>query len=467
MVPVIALVGRPNVGKSTLFNRLTRSRDALVADHPGLTRDRQYGFGAGERGSYIVIDTGGLASSDDRVELAAQSQTLAAIAEADGVIFIVDAREGLLPDDSQIAATLRTSGKPMTVAVNKSEGVAIELAAAEFHQLGLGNPLPIAAVHGQRIDLLMAAALGPFVDQMGEAAPDEIRGMEVAVVGRPNVGKSTLINRLLGEDRVVTSDRPGTTRDSVRVSLKRRGEDYTLIDTAGVRRRARVDDVIEKWSVVQTLKAIDQASVVIVLLDARQGVTDQDLRLIGLVIDRGRPLTLGINKWDGLRAEQRHSVNEALDRTLDFTRYVQIEHVSALHGSGIDELLDAARAAHEAGQKDLSTADLNRVLEGAQIAHPPPLVRGRRIRLRYAHQGGRRPPLIVVHGNQTGRLPDHYRRYLSNTFRKAFHLEGTPIRLQFKQGSNPYAGKRNVLTPRQQRRRQRLIRHGKGKRKGK
>ena len=468
MLPVLALVGRPNVGKSTLFNFLTRTRDALVADFPGLTRDRQYGFGRSAQGSFVLVDTGGLGASDTGLERAAESQTEIALQECDAVVFLVDGKEGLTPLDERIAKDLRGLGKPITVAVNKTEGLEPQLAASEFHQLGLGPPVAIAAAHGQRVTSLLEAVLDPFVPEMempaGEPAGEPGDGpMEVAIVGRPNVGKSTLINRLLGQDRLITSDTPGTTRDSVRVPLSRDGLDYVLVDTAGVRRRARIKEDIERFSVVQTLRAIDEASVVIVLLDARRGVSDQDLHLIGLVVERGRPLVIGVNKWDGLKPDQRRAVDQAIDRTLEFVRYVQIVHISALHGSGIDDLLQGARAANDAARRDLPTADLNRVLSAAQTAHPPPIVRGRRIRLRYAHQGGRRPPLVVIHKSQSAKVPAQYQRYLINTFRKAFDLRGTPIRLQFRQGSNPYAGKRNVLTPRQQRRRQRVIRHRKGK----
>jgi GTP-binding protein len=288
--------------------------------------------------------------------------------------------------------------------------------------------------------------------------------MEIAIIGRPNAGKSTLVNRLLGEDRVVTSDVPGTTRDSVRISLSRGGKDYWLVDTAGLRRRARVDNDIEQWSVSQTLHAIERASVVVVMIDARLGATDQDMHLIGLALQRGRPVAVGVNKWDGLTRDARRQVDNDLDRLLDFAKFVKVVRISALHGSRIDDLLEAARRAHEAGQRDLPTADINRVLEAAVVAHPPPVVRGRRIRLRYAHQGGRRPPRIVIHGNQTGHLPDHYRRYLANTFRQAFALEGAPLALEFKQGDNPFAGRRNELTTRQRRSRQRLMRHAKSKR---
>ena len=464
MVPVIALVGRPNVGKSTLFNRLTQSKDALVADLPGLTRDRQYGFANFKDQVYIVVDTGGLAAADTQLDHASETQTGYALAEADAVIFLVDGRDGLTPSDRQVATGLRGLGKPIAVAVNKTEGVDSNLAVAEFFELGLTQPLAISAVRGQRIGELLEQVLGGF-DMEPVQRDDDTQGvMEVAIIGRPNAGKSTLVNRLLGEDRVVTSDVPGTTRDSVRIHLNRGGEDYWLVDTAGLRRRSRVDNDIEQWSVAQTLTAIDRASVVVVLIDARLGVTDQDVHLIGLALQRGRPVAVGVNKWDGLARDVRQQITNDLDRLLDFAKFVKVIRISALHGSRIDDLLAAARRAHAAGQRDLPTADVNRVLEAAVVAHPPPVVRGRRIRLRYAHQGGRRPPRIVIHGNQIGHLPDHYRRYLANTFRQAFALEGSPLALEFKQGDNPFAGRRNELTPRQRRSRQRLMRHAKSKR---
>ncbi len=465
MLPVIALVGRPNVGKSTLFNRLTRSRDALVADYPGLTRDRQYGFGKlGER-PYVVVDTGGLEGDDESLQQAMSEQTHQAIDEADAVVFIVDYRDGLTAADERIGAALRRRGKAVHLVVNKAEGVQRDLATAEFHGLGLGDPVAVSALHGDRVAELMGQVLAPFGP--APAALDEDvadRQRTVAVVGRPNVGKSTLINRLLGENRLLTFDQPGTTRDSVRVPLERDGEPYVLLDTAGLRRKGRVTERIEKFSIVQTLKAIDEAGVVIFLLDAREGVTDQDVSLIGMVLERGRPLVVGVNKWDGLSAEQRRQVRDQLDRRLSFLNFAQVKTVSALHGSRIDELLQAAAQAEAAAGRALPTPQLNDVLRDAVAAHPPPVVRGRRVRLRYAHQGGRRPPLIVVHGSQANRLPAHYRRYLINTFRKAFDLIGTPIRLELKQGDNPFAGRRNPLTPRQQRKRERLLKHVKRRR---
>ena len=455
MLPVVALVGRPNVGKSTLFNQLTRSRDALVADYPGLTRDRRYGFADFRGRTAVVIDTGGLGDGGDELASRAALQAQAAMDEADAVVFVVDCHEGLTAADEQIAQRLRVDGKPVIVAVNKAEGLAPELAEAEFHPLGLGRLVSIAALHGRRISTLMGSVLELFADEADDPEATEaerLQGPRLAVVGRPNVGKSTLINRLLGTERLVTSPVPGTTRDSVLVPCERRGRRFVLIDTAGIRRRARVRDSIEKFSVVQSLKAIESSGVVICMLDAREGVTEQDLHLIGLSVRRGRALTIAVNKWDGIGARQRRRIEGEVKRRLAFTDFARVNYISALHGSGIDGAVDAALRAYEAAGREMPTPDLNRILEHALIAHPPPLVGGRRIRLRYAHQGGRHPPIIVVHGSRTNLLPGHYRRYLANTFRKKLRLEGAPLRLEFKSGGNPFAGRRNRPRPLRRRR---------------
>ena len=459
MLPAIALVGRPNVGKSTLFNQLTGSRDALVADFPGLTRDRRYGFGKHDGDSFLVVDTGGLGEDSGELGALAAQQTEIALEEADAVVFVVDYKDGLTAADQGIAEQLRTSNKPITVAVNKSEGLAPELAEAEFHSLGLAAPVSIAALHSRRLGELMARVLEPFDAAASIDSEESGSGPHVAVVGRPNVGKSTLINRLLGSARLVTSEIPGTTRDSVLVPCERGDEKFVLVDTAGIRRRARVNESIEKFSVVQSLRAIEDAGVVILLVDAREGITDQDLHLIGLVVDRGRAITIGVNKWDNLEAAQRRQVNAQISRKLEFVSFARITHISALHGSGIDDVLDAALVAYAAAGREFSTPKLNEILERAMIAHPPPVVAGRRTRLRYAHQGGRHPPIIVIHGNRAERLPGHYRRYLLNFFRRTLKLEGAALRLEFKSGENPYAGKRNILTRRQIKRRQRVTRH--------
>jgi len=466
MLPAVALVGRPNVGKSTLFNQLTGSRDALVADYPGLTRDRRYGFGNFEGRSFIAIDTGGL--TDDAGELYSSTVQQAEIAmeEADAVVLVVDYREGLTAADQHIAERLRGFNKPLIIAVNKSEGLVPELAEAEFHSLGLGTPVSIAALHGRRVGVLMAEVLRSFSESEDPDAAEgdeRLGGPRLAVVGRPNVGKSTLINRLLGAARLVPSAEAGTTRDSILVPCERAGRNFILVDTAGIRRRARVSDAIEKFSIVQALQAIEDSGVVIFLLDAREGITEQDLHLIGLVVERGRALTIGVNKWDGMDPSQRRQLEAQVERRFEFVSFARVNYISALHGSGIDSVIGAALAAYEAAGKEFSTPDLNRILESALTAHPPPLAGGRRIRLRYAHQGGRHPPIIVIHGNRLDRLPGHYRRYLINTFRKVLRLEGAPLRLELKNSENPFAGRRNTLTPRQLKRRRRIIRHDRKK----
>jgi GTP-binding protein len=463
MLSTVALVGRPNVGKSTLFNRLTRSRDALVADHPGVTRDRRYGLAQTDSTRFLAIDTGGLGPSDESsISSLVVRQVEFALVEADAIVLVVDHKEGLTPEDMQIAERIRRSGKPIVVAVNKCEGVLGEVAEAEFHGLGLGRPLGISALSGQGIDALVEQ-VASFLPESVEEYDDEELGPRIAVVGRPNVGKSTLINRLLGSDRLVTSDLPGTTRDSVFVPCERDGRKFVLIDTAGIRRRARVSDALEKYSIVQSLQAISDARVVILLLDATEGVTDQDLHLIGLVVEQGRALVIGINKWDGLATRTRNQVLRDVDRQLVFVDFAEVHQVSALHGSGIAELLRAAFVAHESAGVSIPTPRLNEVLARILLTHPPPMVRGRRIKLRYAHQGGRFPPTIVIHGTQADRAPLSYRRYLENAFREALRLRGTPVRIELRSGENPFAGRRNKLTPRQVRHRERLVRHNRRK----
>ncbi|WP_028491948.1 ribosome biogenesis GTPase Der [Thioalkalivibrio sp. ALE19] len=477
MIPVIALVGRPNVGKSTLFNQLTRSRDALVADMPGLTRDRQYGIGRVGEFPYMVVDTGGLSGEEEGVDRAMAEQTRRAVAEADHVLFLVDARDGLTPQDEAIAEQLRASGVRARVIVNKTDGLDADVVSAEFHALALGDVTPIAAAHGRGVRGLMQAvredvardreAAGGEGEGAGDgldvdaqqAALDDWPGIRVAVVGRPNAGKSTLVNRILGDERVVATDVAGTTRDSIFVPFTREDQDYTLIDTAGVRRRARVHETVEKFSVVKTLQAIEAAHVVIMVIDARAGLSDQDAHLLGLVIDAGRALVVAVNKWDGMDPDDREWVRSEMQRRLGFVDYARMRLISALHGTNVGHLLDDVREAHASAFVDISTPELTRLLEAAVAEHAPPLVSGRRIKLRYAHQGGQNPPVIVVHGNQTDRLPGAYKRYLENFFRRQLKLVGTPLRLEFRSGKNPYAGRRNKLTPRQQQKRKRLMRH--------
>jgi GTPase len=463
MLPVIALVGRPNVGKSTLFNVLTRTRDALVADLPGLTRDRKYGYGRVGPMPYIVVDTGGLIDQTAGVEALMAQQTLRAIDEADRVLFMVDAREGCTPSDRFVTDLLRRRGKSVMLVANKSEGLDGGTAGADFHQLGMGEPHAISAAHAGGVNTLMTEVLAGFeLDMSSTADPNE--GIRVAVIGRPNVGKSTLINRFLGEERLIAFDQPGTTRDAVFVPFERDGQNYTLIDTAGVRRRARVEEGVEKFSVIKALQAVESAHVVIGVIDAHDTVAEQDASLFGHVAELGRALVIAVNKWDGIPSDKREEIRTGLDLRLPFLEFAPIHFISALHGTGVGELLRTVNAAYEASMRELPTPELTRILERAIEQHQPPLVRGRRIKLRYAHQGGRNPPIIVVHGNQVQSVPDAYRRYLANVFRERFRLRGTPVRVEFRSDENPFKGKRNPLTPRQVRKRKRLIQRVKKKR---
>jgi GTP-binding protein len=466
MLPVVALVGRPNVGKSTLFNRMTHSQDALVADFPGLTRDRKYGDGkAGDR-PFIVIDTGGLSGDDADLSGLMVQQAWQAVEEADLVLFLVDARAGLNALDEAVAEALRRTGKPHILVANKIDGIDADSALAEFHSLGLGDPVPLSASHGRGMLRLMQLAMDklPAAEVREDADAGQDDSIRVAVAGRPNVGKSTLINRMLGEERVLAWDMPGTTRDSIFIPFECDGKHYTLIDTAGVRRRARVHEAVEKFSVIKTLQAIDAAHVVILVLDAQQEISEQDASLAGYIAEKGRALVLAVNKWDGLDEHSRERIRDQLDRRLPFLDFAQTVFISAKHGSGVGELLPLVQKAHAAAMRELSTPELTRILERAVLEHQPPLVRGRRIKLRYAHQGGRNPPVIVIHGNQTERVPRTYQRYLVNKFRSALQLTGTPVRIEFKTGSNPYEGRSNKLTPRQVKRKGRLMRHVKKKR---
>jgi GTP-binding protein len=476
VLPVLALVGRPNVGKSALFNRLTGTMDALVADFPGLTRDRLYGFARvpGARGdstaeatdspdpadiltTAIIIDTGGLTGDSGDMDTRMARQVELAVEEADTVVFLVDGNDGCMPGDRDVAELLRRSGKPVLLAVNKTEGRAPEEAVGDFFELGLGDPVAISATRGDRVRGMFDQALALCPSQTSDTAvADDPIGTHVAVLGRPNVGKSTLINRILGEERLVTLDTAGTTRDSISVPFTHEDQPFVLVDTAGIRRRARVTEMVEKFSIVKALQALERADSVIVLIDARDGVTEQDISLIGLILERGRALTLGINKWDGMDEKARSDVRDALDRKLPFLDFVDTIFISALHGSKIFDLLDSAARAANAAKRDLDTPRLNEILQEALSAHAPPIVRGRRVKLSYAHQGGKRPPTIVIHGNQTKHLAESYRRYLIKRFRRAFRLRGTPIRLELRTGKNPYEGRRNRLTPRQARRRKRV-----------
>ena len=458
MLPVIALVGRPNVGKSTLFNALTRSRDALVADMPGVTRDRHYGVcRTGER-PFVVVDTGGLSGVEEGIDALTAQQVRLAIDEAQVLVFVVDARDGLLPQDRHILDELRRSGKPIIAAVNKTDGLDEENALAEFAVFGIAKTLPLSAAHNRGTEDLIAAAL-PLLpeDTHEELAHDDEGSIRVAIVGRPNAGKSTLINRLLGEDRLIVSDVAGTTRDPIRVPLERDGKRYTLIDTAGVRRKARVDEGIEKFSVIKTLQSMAAAQVVVVMIDARENLADQDLTLIGHAIDEGRALVIAVNKWDGMDSYQREQCQRALERRLVFVNWAKQVFISALHGSGLRELMRAIVRAHTSATRELGSSDLTRTLERAYESYQPPLVRGHAPKLRFAHPGGSNPPTIIIHGSRTKHIAPAYRRYLENFFRQRYKMEGTPIRIEFRDGENPFAGKKNVLTEAQQRKRQRMI----------
>jgi len=442
MLPIVALVGRPNVGKSTLFNTLTGTRDAIVADVPGVTRDRQYGYGRASEIPCVVVDTGGVVTTPkSTVEQQMREQTQRAITEADRLIFVVDGRSGLTTDDREVAKLLHRAGKPVVLAVNKAEGLEPGVVAAEFHRLGFPEWHAIAAQTGQGCEAVLQKALEGLEAVAPEAddAPDD--SIRIAVIGRPNVGKSTLVNRLIGEQRVIATDLPGTTRDSIFVPFERDGRQFTLIDTAGVRRRARVEDAVERASVARTLQAIAAAHVVILVLDAHQGIAEQDASVLGLALQRGRSLLLAVNKWDGIPMDRRDAVRNDLALRLDFVPFAPIHFISARHGTGVGELAAAAVRAFEASMREMSTPHLSKVLEKALQAHQPPLVKGRRIKLRYAHQGGRNPPRIVIHGNQTQDTPDSYRRYLSNVFREAFDLYACPVVLELRTDANPFGNK--------------------------
>ena len=459
MLPVVALVGRPNVGKSTMFNVLTRTRDALVHDLPGLTRDRHYGICRLGSREFVVVDTGGLTGEKEGIGALTARQVQLAIDEADRVVFVVDAREGLLPQDRNILDVLRRTGKPVLLAVNKTDGLDESAALTEFSTFGLSDSLPLAAAHGRGVPALVEAVLSGLPEADPDAiveSPDD--GVRVAIVGRPNVGKSTLVNRLLGEERVVVSDIAGTTRDSIRVRLERDGKRYTLIDTAGVRRRARVEEAVEKFSVIKTLQSIAAAHVSVVLLDASEGVSEQDATLIGHVLNEGRALVIAVNKWDGLSTYDRQQCKSSLSRKLDFVAFARQVTISALHGSGIAELMKAINRAHASATRQFSTSELTRAVEAAYTGYQPPLIRGHAPRLRFAHPGGSNPPTIVIHGTRTKHIATGYHRYLENFFRKRFKLEGTPVRIEFREGENPFAGRKNQLTERQVKKRKRLIR---------
>ncbi len=459
MSATVAIIGTPNVGKSTLFNRLAGGRDALVADVPGLTRDRRYGYvHLEEGGRFTLIDTAGLMDEPGGVEAAMEEQSWLAVMEADLTIMLVDARMGLTAADQRIAERLRRSGNPALLVVNKTDGLDAEAAMADFYRLGSARILPISATHGRGIRELLAT-IGALLPRRQEAVADASAGTLVAVVGRPNVGKSTLINGVLGESRLVVSDVAGTTRDSVYIPFQRNGKDYTLIDTAGIRRRSRVRPVGEKFSVVKALEAIDRTQVVVLIVDCSEDLVEQDLRLLGYVLEAGKALLLAVNKWDLSTPERAAAVKKTLDRRLGFVDYIDVLFISALRSSGIGALFKAIDEAARSARCRISTAEANRVLGRLTADHLPPLQGRHRIKLRYAHMGGTEPPTIVVHGNRVEALPATYRRYLENGFRKALHLRGVPLRVRFHDAENPYSGRTNELTPRQRQKRARLIRH--------
>ena len=460
MLPLVALVGRPNVGKSTLFNALTRTRDALVHDAPGVTRDRNYGVcRLDETRPFVLVDTGGIAGNEEGLAGATARQSRAAAEEADLVLFVVDGREGASALDDEILAWLRKVSTPVYLVVNKVDGIDAQQARNDFARYGFKDVFGVSSAHRQGLDELLAKVLAALPEdgdaQVLDNDPERVR---IAFVGRPNVGKSTLVNRILGEERMIASDVPGTTRDSIAVDLERDGRKYRLVDTAGIRRKSKVDEAVEKFSIVKTLQAIEQCQVAVIMLDATEGVTEQDASVLGAVLDAGRALVIAVNKWDGQSDYQRQQTESLLARKLSFVDWAEAVRISALHGSGLRELFKAVHRAHSSATRQFSTAEVTRALETAIESHPPPVVRGHAAKLRFAHPGGENPPTFVVHGNRLRTLAESYRRYLENYFRKRFKLVGTPVRFVFKEGENPYKDKKNVLTDRQVAKKQRLIR---------
>lgn len=506
---VVALVGCPNVGKSTLFNRLTKTRDALVADFPGLTRDRKYGRALYDGREYIVIDTGGIAEDAEQpsdLTNRMTSQALLAIDESDLVLFMVDARAGIMPGDYAVADYIRKSGKPCAVVANKIDGMDPDIAGTDFYALGLGEVFQTAVVHGRGVNILLEEVVAPvlreegpldsdiiededdddsewetgfeFLENVpvdrtgggfdwhafreaqrahakGEHSEEELKDAEqstktpfadlpikFALVGKPNVGKSTLTNRMLGEERVVVADMPGTTRDSIYIPLEREDQKYIVIDTAGVRKRRKVNEAVEKFSIVKTLKAIEDCNVAILVIDAREHITDQDLSLLSFIIDSGRSLVIAVNKWDGLTQEYKDEIKAELDQRLGFVDFARVHFISALHGTGVGNLFESILEAYDSATRRNSSSMLNRILSAATQEHEPPVSGGRRIKLKYAHAGGYNPPRIIIHGNKVSKMPDSYKRYLINCYRKSLKIMGTPVLLEFKEGDNPYANEK-------------------------
>lgn len=463
---VVALVGRPNVGKSTLFNRLTKTREAIVANFEGLTRDRQYGRVEHEERPFILVDTGGIVGQEEGIAAAAARQSYLAIEEADLVLLMVDLRAGLTGVEQELAQKLRREGKSLLLVGNKMDGIDADAALMDFYALGLEHIGCISASQGRGVNNLLDQLVALLPAREDSELSDEeaqAQGTRIAIIGRPNVGKSTLVNRLLGEERVVVYDQPGTTRDSVEIPFMREEKPYTIIDTAGVRRRKNVKETVEKFSIVKTLQAIHDAHVTIIMVDAREGLVDQDLHLLGAAMESGRAIVIAVNKWDGMEAGEKEHVKRELERRMQFIDYADIHFISALHGSGVGLLYKSVDQAYEASTQTLSTNRLTRILEDAVFNFAPPLVNGRRIKLRYAHAGGANPPIIVIHGNQTSEVPRSYQRYLEKTFRRELGLHGTPIRIEFKTGDNPFAGRKNKLTKRQISKKQRLMKHVKKK----
>ena len=458
MLPVVAIVGRPNVGKSTLFNALTRTRDALVADMPGVTRDRQYGISDVGETPCVLIDTGGLVGQAEGIDYLTAQQVHQAIEESQLVFFVVSARDGLTIEDEEIGQLLRQHDRPVLLVGNKTDGTDPDVSLVEFTSLGMGPAVAVAASHRKGVSALMAEAaslLPPAQVDETESAEDRDR-IRLAIVGRPNVGKSTLVNRLLGEERVMAYDLPGTTRDSISTMWEHKGVKYELIDTAGVRRRSRVSEAVEKFSIIKALQAIDRAHVVVLMLDASEGVTDQDTTLLGHILQRGRALVIAMNKWDGMEEHDRKQMLGEMDRRLQYVTWARQIRLSALHGSGLKELIKAVQEAWRSATMEMSTPELTRVLQKAWEAHQPPMSQGRASRLRFAHAGGNLPPRIIIHGNRTDAIPASYKRYLENVFIKHFKLRGTPLMIAFRSGDNPYKDNKNKLTARQLAKRKRL-----------
>ncbi len=465
MLPLVALVGRPNVGKSTIFNALTRTRDALVHDQPGVTRDRNYGVcRLDEDNPFLVVDTGGISEDDEGLAGATADQARAAAGEADLILFVVDARDGTSALDDEILSWLRKLSRPTLLLINKIDGTNEDTVRAEFARYGFSEMLTVSAAHRQGLDDLLEEVVQRLPEEgSGEEMDNDPNRMRIAFVGRPNVGKSTLVNRILGEERMIASEVPGTTRDSIAVDLERDGREYRLIDTAGLRRRGRVEEVVEKFSVIKTLQAIEQCQVAVLMLDASEGVTDQDATVLGAVLDAGRALVVAINKWDGLTDYQREQAEALVSRKLGFVPWAETVRISAKHGSGLRELFRAIHQAHASATHEFSTSEVNKALEIAYETNPPPAIRGHVSKLRYVHPGGSNPPTFIVHGTRLKELPESYKRYLENFFRKRFKLIGTPVQFIFREGANPYEGKKNVLSDRQIAKKKRLIKHVKGR----